>query len=56
MGTDEVVTVDVVAADDRGLDPETNMLVEFERAKGRWFEFVDGSLDHSFHISDQASR
>ncbi len=52
-GHDEVVTVDIAAGDGRGLDPETNMLVEFERAKGRWFEFVDGSLDHSFHVSDR---
>ena len=49
-GHDEVVTVDIASTDNRGLDPETNILVEFEQAKGRWFEWVDRSVDHSFHL------
>lgn len=51
-GHDEVVTVDIASANNDGLDPETNMLVEFEQAKGRWFEWIDDSVDHSFHVSD----
>ena len=51
-GHDEVVTVDIASADNQGLDPETNMLVEFEAAKGRWFEWIDRSVDHSFHLGD----
>ena len=51
-GHDEVVTVDIASANDAALDPETNMLVEFEVAKGRWFEWIDSAVDHSFHIGD----
>ncbi len=51
-GHDEVVTVDIASASNAGLDPETHMLVEFEQAKGRWFEWIDGAVDHSFHIGD----
>jgi len=28
------------------------MLVEFSRLKGRWFEWVDKAVDHSFHIGN----
>jgi len=52
-GHDEVVTVDIASTSNRVLDPETNMLVEFEYAKGRWFEWIDKSVDHTFHISDR---
>lgn len=50
-GHDEVVTVDLVSAMDGRLDPRTNMLVEFDRAKRRWFEWIDDSVDHSFHLN-----
>lgn len=49
-GHDEVVTVDIVARDACQLDPRTNMLAEFERVKRRWFRWIDGVVDHSFHI------
>ena len=52
-GHDEVVTVDIASATNDGLDPGTNMLVEFEHAKGRWFDWIDKSVDHTFHIGDQ---
>jgi 6-pyruvoyltetrahydropterin/6-carboxytetrahydropterin synthase len=52
-GHDEVVTVDIASASNASLDPDTNMLVEFEYAKGSWFEWIDSRVDHSFHISDQ---
>jgi len=52
-GHDEVVTVDIASDSNEGLDPETNMLVEFEQAKGRWFEWIDNSIDHTFHIGDK---
>jgi 6-pyruvoyltetrahydropterin/6-carboxytetrahydropterin synthase len=51
-GHDEIVTVDIASAADAVLDPDTNMLVEFEQAKGRWFEWIDKTVDHTFHISD----
>ena len=51
-GHDEVVTVEIASDSNRALDEETNMLVEFEIAKGRWFEWIDASVDHTFHISD----
>ena len=33
-GHDEVVTVNIASKNNEGLDPNTNMLVEFEDAKG----------------------
>ena len=51
-GHDELVTVDIASATNAALDPATNMLVEFDVAKGRWFEWIDSALDHSFHIGD----
>ncbi|HRX53623.1 MAG: 6-carboxytetrahydropterin synthase [Verrucomicrobiales bacterium] len=49
-GHDEVVTVEIVQADNAPLDPATNMLVEFDVAKRRWFEWIDRAVDHSFHL------
>ncbi len=51
-GHDEVVTVEIGSKENAGLDPQTNMLVEFSRIKGRWFEWIDRSVDHSFHLGD----
>ena len=50
-GHDEVVTVNIASKDNLGLDPNTNMLVEFEEAKGQWFKWIDQAVDHSFHIN-----
>ena len=50
-GHDEVVTVNIASKDNQGLDPNTNMLVEFEEAKGQWFKWIDQAVDHSFHIN-----
>jgi 6-pyruvoyltetrahydropterin/6-carboxytetrahydropterin synthase len=50
-GHDEVVTVDLVSARNAGLDPATNMLVEFDQAKRRWFEWIDRAVDHSLHLN-----
>ena len=52
-GHDEVVTADIVEDANRGLDPETNMLVEFDQVKRRWFKWIDGAVDHSFQIGDE---
>ncbi|MEE3177597.1 MAG: 6-carboxytetrahydropterin synthase [Verrucomicrobiota bacterium] len=52
-GHDEIVTVEIASPNNRKLDSDTNMLVEFEEAKGLWFEWIDGSLDHSFHVSSE---
>ncbi len=52
-GHDEIITVDIVAQERSRLDPETNMLAEFDRVKRRWFRWIDGVVDHSFHISDR---
>ncbi len=52
-GHDEVVTVDIEHRTNEGLDPETNMLAEFDRVKRRWFRWLDGQVDHSFHVSDR---
>ncbi len=49
-GHDEVVCVEIVDKANRGLNQDTNMLVEFSQVKGRWFEWVDRKLDHSFHL------
>ncbi len=49
-GHDEVVEVELVETGNRGLDDRTNMLVEFSRIKGRWFQWIDKSVDHSFHL------
>ncbi|MBL9150872.1 MAG: 6-carboxytetrahydropterin synthase [Verrucomicrobiales bacterium] len=51
-GHDEVVTVDIVENSNAGLDEKTNMLVEFEQVKGRWFKWIDKAVDHSFHLGD----
>ena len=51
-GHDEIVTVDIVHVSNGSLDPETNMLAEFDRVKRRWFRWLDAVVDHSFHISD----
>ncbi|MFP6874795.1 MAG: 6-carboxytetrahydropterin synthase [Verrucomicrobiales bacterium] len=51
-GHDEIVTVDITRASCSELDPATNMLVEFDQAKGRWFEWIDHCVDHTFHIGD----
>ncbi|NNE91290.1 MAG: 6-carboxytetrahydropterin synthase [Verrucomicrobiales bacterium] len=51
-GHDEVVKAEVVEKSNRGLDGKTNMLVEFSQVKGRWFEWIDKSVDHSFHLGD----
>ena len=34
------------------LDGAGNMLVPFERAKGRWHRFVDERLDHALQLSE----
>ena len=47
-GHDEIVTVDIVQVSQAGLDPETNMLAEFDRVKRRWFHWIDRDVDHSF--------
>ena len=52
-GHDEVVTVNITKRSNGILDSKTNMLVEFEEAKGRWFEWIDQSVDHSFHINNE---
>ena len=52
-GHDEVVIVDIASATNDTLDSRTNMLVEFEQAKGRWFRWIDKHVDHTFHISDR---
>jgi 6-pyruvoyltetrahydropterin/6-carboxytetrahydropterin synthase len=49
-GHDEVVTVDIIESSNGGLDPATNMLVEFDQVKRRWFEWIDDAVDHSFHL------
>jgi 6-pyruvoyltetrahydropterin/6-carboxytetrahydropterin synthase len=50
-GHDEVVTVELVSAENAALDPRTNMLVEFDQAKRRWFDWIDKAVDHSFHLN-----
>ena len=51
-GHDEVVTVDIASRENAGLDPETNMLVEFDQVKRRWFQWIDKAVDHTFHLAD----
>ena len=51
-GHDEVVTVDIVSEGNAGLNPETNMLVEFDQVKRRWFQWIDKAVDHSFHLAE----
>lgn len=50
-GHDEVVTVELIGSSGAKLDPHTNMLVEFDQAKRRWFDWIDKSVDHSFHLN-----
>lgn len=52
-GHDEIVTVEIASENNRKLDTNTNMLVEFEDVKGLWFDWLDGSVDHSFHVSSK---
>jgi 6-pyruvoyltetrahydropterin/6-carboxytetrahydropterin synthase len=52
-GHDEVVTVELISHDNAELDPRTNMLVEFDQAKRRWFDWIDDAVDHSFHLNAQ---
>lgn len=51
-GHDEVVTVEIASGSNAPLDPATNMLVEFDVVKRRWFEWIDRSVDHSFHLNE----
>lgn len=51
-GHDEVVTVDIASKEPASLDPGTNMLAEFGAVKRRWFDWIDGAVDHSFHLND----
>lgn len=51
-GHDEVVEVEIAHGENGPLDAETNMLVEFSRIKGRWFGWIDGAVDHSFHLGE----
>ena len=51
-GHNEVVTVDIVANNERPLDSDTNMLAEFSVVKKRWFHWIDEMVDHSFQIAD----
>ena len=51
-GHNEVVTVDIVASNERPLDSDTNMLAEFSVVKKRWFHWIDEMVDHSFQIAD----
>ncbi len=51
-GHDEVVTVELASCDNAGLDPATNMLVEFDQAKRRWFDWIDDAVDHSLHLNE----
>ncbi len=50
-GHDEVVTVELASRGNAGLDPATNMLVEFDQAKRRWFDWIDDAVDHSLHLN-----
>ena len=50
-GHDEVVTVELASRDNAALDAATNMLVEFDQAKRRWFDWIDDAVDHSFHLN-----
>ncbi|MDH4477355.1 MAG: 6-carboxytetrahydropterin synthase [Verrucomicrobiaceae bacterium] len=52
-GHDEVVTVELVSEGNSKLDPRTNMLVEFDQAKRRWFDWIDDAVDHSFHLNEE---
>lgn len=49
-GHDEVVDVEIAGKNNPALDSDTNMLVEFSRIKGRWFQWIDKAVDHSFHL------
>ena len=51
-GHNEIVAVDIVADNIRPLDTDTNMLAEFGEVKGRWFQWIDKQVDHSFQIAD----
>jgi 6-pyruvoyltetrahydropterin/6-carboxytetrahydropterin synthase len=51
-GHDEVVTVELVSDGNSALDARTNMLVEFDQAKRRWFDWIDEAVDHSFHLNE----
>ncbi len=52
-GHDEVVTVEIVHEANAALDPGTQMLVEFDQAKRRWFDWIDRAVDHSFHLNEK---
>lgn len=50
-GHDEVVTVKIASDWNAPLDEKTNMLAEFGSVKGRWFEWIDNAVDHSFQLA-----
>lgn len=50
-GHNEVVTVILRATSAAPLDGSANMVVPFERAKGKWHRWIDDHVDHSFHLS-----
>lgn len=50
-GHNEVVTVTLRATSAAPLDGGANMVMPFERAKGRWHRWIDDHVDHSLHLS-----
>ncbi len=51
-GHNEHVTVELRAKTDAALDGQTNMVVEFAKAKSRWHAFVDGAMDHALQLAE----
>ena len=51
-GHNEFVSVFLEATSPKPLDGKHNMITLFEDAKHRWHAFVDGTLDHSFHLAE----
>ncbi|MBH9970170.1 MULTISPECIES: 6-carboxytetrahydropterin synthase [unclassified Commensalibacter] len=51
-GHNEEVSVYLKAHEAERLDGSANMVLPFYYAKKKWHQFVDGSIDHSFQLSE----
>lgn len=51
-GHNEEVSVYLKPFKPQKLDGQTNMVLPFHQAKKKWHQFIDGSVDHAFQLSE----
>ena len=51
-GHNEVVTVTLVAKNNKRLDGRENIVERFSKAKKLWHEWIDNYVDHAFQVAE----